>query len=201
MSIYPAKLAVVTPDFVIVDGDKRSGDPRQFVFLNAFSMFKVERRGRGFHFGEVRQVDETQTGGADLLMALAAELDEDTSLAGYRLDRVVTSLVQVPCDDPRDAECKPALLRLQAALSNDVQDAHWYNRDRHRSLEDIARDYDLPTEWHRKNRQTNLNMLERELSARAQATWLAIANELLTMNELRRATADYDQWRTANAIA
>ena len=35
----------------------------------------------------------------------------------------------------------------------------------------------------------------------AQSTWLAIANELLTMNELRRATTDYDQWRTANAIA
>lgn len=130
MSTYPAKLAVVMPDFVTIDGDERRGDPRRLVFLNGFSIFKVEQRGRGFHFGEIRQVDETHIGGASLLMALAAELDEDTSLAGYRLDRVVGSLVQVPCDDPRDAECKPALLRLQAALSNDVQDAHWYNRDR-----------------------------------------------------------------------
>lgn len=201
MSNYPAKMAVVICNFVVVAGDQQSGDPSRFVFLNAFSMLKIERIGRGFRFEEIRQLDETGTGGVDLLISLTAEIDDDTSLAGYRLDRMVGSLVRVPCGDARDASCKPGLLKLQAALAHDVQDAFWYDRDRHRSLEDLARDYDLPAQWHRATRQGNPNMLERELSAKAQSVWLSIAHELLPMDELRRATADYDQWRTANAIA
>lgn len=201
MSNYPAKMAVVICDFVVATGDQQSCDPSRFVFLNAFSMLKIERIGRGFRFEEIRQLDETGTGGVDLLISLTAEIDDDTSLAGYRLDRMVGSLVRVPCGDACDASCKPGLLKLQAALANDVQDAFWYDRDRHRSLENLASDYDLPAEWHRTTRQGNPNMLERELSAKAQSVWLSIAHELLPMDELRRATADYDQWRTANAIA
>lgn len=201
MSNYPAKMAVVIADFVKIDGDQQSGDPSRFVFLNAFSILTVERRGRGFHFDELRQIDESGNGGAELLLALADAVDDETSLAGYRIDELVGSLIRVPCGDLRDAQCKPALLKLKAALGNEVQDAFWYDRERHRSLEDLASDYDLPAEWHRQGRQVNLNMLERELSAKAQSVWLSIANELLTTDELRRANADYDQWRTSSAIA
>lgn len=197
---YPAKMAIVMPDFIIVDGDQQSGDPSCFVYLTAFCLLRVQRMGRGFTFEEIRGVDENGCSGVDLLNALASGLDDDSSIAGYRLDKIVASLVQVPRDDLNEANCKPALLRLKAALANDVHDADWYSRDRHRSLEDLARDYDLPAEWHRKSRQANPNMLERELSAKAQAVWLAIAHEWLTPDELRRAMADYDQWRTANAI-
>ncbi len=200
MSNYPAKLAVVSPDFVTVEADESPCGPRRLVFLNAYAIFKVERLGRGFRFGAAHQVDETGTRGVDLFMDLTGHLDADTSLAGHRLDQVIGSLVRVPCDDPRDAACKPALLRLQASLANDVQDAAWFDRDRHQSLEQVAGDYGLPAEWHRKNRQSNPNMLERELSAKAQSAWLLIAHELLPTSELRRATADYDQWRTANSI-
>lgn len=201
MSNYPAKTAVVICDFVVVDGNQQNGDPSPFCFLNAFSVLRVERIGRGFRFDEIRQFEEPGTGGGDLLMSLADQIDEDTSLAGYRLDQMIGALVRIPCGDPRDAECRPALLKLQAALAHEVQDAFWYDRNRHRSLEDLARDYDLPAEWHRKSQQANPNMLERELSAKAQTVWLSIAHELLPSIDLRRATADYDQWRTANAIA
>lgn len=201
MSNYPSKLAVVIPDFVIVEGDESRGDPRRFVILNAIAILRVERFGRGFKFEEAHQVDETGTRGADLLIELTAHLDADTSLAGYRLDQLIGSLVQVPCDDPRDAACKPALLRLKASLTNEVQDAYWFDRDRYRSMEDLAADYELPAEWHRATRQGNPNMLERELSAKAQSAWLCIAHELLTADELRRATTDYDHWRTASSIA
>ncbi len=169
-------------------------------YLNAFAILKVERMGRGFKFEEVRQLDQSGTASVDLLGELTSELDSDTTLAGHRLDRVIDAMVRVPCKDQREADCKPALLRLQAALGNEVQDASWYDRDRHRSLEDLAHDYDLPAEWHRKDRQANPNMMERELSAKAQTVWLAIAHEWLTTDELRRAIADYDQWRTAHAI-
>ncbi len=201
MSNYPAKMAVVIADFVSIDGDGQSGDPSRFVFLNAFSILKIERRGRGFHFDEIRRIDESGNAGAELLLALADEIDHETSLAGYRIDELVGSLVRVPCGDLRDAECKPALLKLKAMLGNEVQDAFWYDQERHRSLEDLASDYDLPAEWHRHGRQVSPHMLERELSAKAQSVWLSIANELLTTDELRRANADYDQWRTSSAIA
>lgn len=201
MSNYPAKLAVFVPDVIVVDGDQQSSNPSALVFLNAFAILKVERMGRGFMFEEMRQVDSVGTQSAHLLQAMTAHLDPDTSLAGYRLDRVVDALVRVPCGASDEASCKPALLRLQAALVNDVQDPAWYDRDRHRSLEVLAGEYDLPAEWHRHPGERNLNMLERELSARAQTVWLSIAHEWLTTTELRRAIADYDQWRTANSIA
>ena len=200
MSNYPAKMAVISADFVIVEGNQQSERPHTFAYLNAFAILKVERLGRGFQFEEIRLVDETGTGSVRMLNALAAELDADTSLAGYRLDRLIDAIVRVPCGDVQEAECKPALLRLQASLGNEVHDANWYCHDRHRSLADLARDYDLPAEWDRPSREANANVLERKLSAKGQTVWLAIAHEWLTTDELRRATADYDQWRTANAI-
>lgn len=200
MSNYPAKMAVIVPDFVIVDGDQRYGNSQQLVFLNAFAVLKVERMGRGFKFEEDRQIDETGTRSARLLHTLASHLDPDTTVAGYRLDRVVDALIRVPLGEHNEASSKPALLRLQAALANEVQDAHWLDRDRHRSLEVLAGEYALPAEWHRPHRQISPNKLEQELSARAQTVWLAIAQECLEATELRRALADHDQWRTASAI-
>ena len=109
--------------------------------------------------------------------------------------------MRVPRDDPHDAKAKPSLQRLRTALANDVHDVAWHNRDSHRSLEQLAADFDLPAEWHRPTRQVNRCMLERELSARAQSVWLSVAHECLNPDELRRAMADYDHWRTASSIA
>lgn len=198
---YPAKVAVVVPNFVIVDGDNQHSVAERFVYLNAFSVLRVERAGRGFHFDEARQVDESGSAGVDLLHALSAQLDGDTSLAGLRLDRMIGSLVRVPRGGARDEACKPALERLRAALRNDVHDADVYGPHGLRQLEDLSRQYDLPAEWHQPGRQANPNMLERQLSARAQTIWLVIARALLDLAEQRRAHADYDQWRTAHAIA
>ncbi len=90
--------------------------------------------------------------------------------------------------------------RLQAALRNEVQDVDWLTGDGLRELDDLSRQYDLPAEWYQPGRQAKPNMLERQLSARAQTIWLVIARELLDLAERRRAYADYDQWRTAHAI-
>jgi len=201
MSNYPAKMAVLAPAFVIAEGDASSSNPQSYVFLNGFAVLKVERQGRGFRFDEARQIDETGSSSVELMKRLTKQLDADASVAGHRLDQVVAALVRVPHGDPQAASAKPSLQRLQAALANEVQDAAWYDRDRQRSLEQLASDYDLPAEWHRPTRQLNPCMLERELSARAQSAWLAIAHECLSPDELRRALADYDQWRTAASIA
>lgn len=200
MSNYPANLAVVVPDFLMAEEGANGSDQSHYVFLNALAVLKVERHGRGFCFREDRQVDEIGTAGVALLNKALSQLDPDASLAGYRLDRTVAALVRVPREDLHEAAAKPALLRLQAALANNVQDAAWYDRDPQRSVEQLARDYDLPAEWHRSTRQLNPCMLERELAAKAQSVWLAIAHACLSSDELRRALADYDQWRTANSI-
>ena len=202
MSNYPTKIAVLAPNFVIAEGDTNSSNPHSYVFLNAYSVLKVERQGRGFSFDEVRRVDDVHpgTGSIALLTDLTSHLDHDDSLAGYRLDRTIASLIRIPYGDPLGATAKASLQRLQAALANDVQDAFWYDHDRHRTLEQLASDFDLPAEWHRTGRQMNPHILEQELSAKVQSVWLSIAHEWLSAMDLRRAMADYDHWRTLSSI-
>ena len=202
MSNYPAKMAVLAPNFVTAEGDANSSNPQNYVFFTAYSVLKVERQGRGFNFGEVRRVDDVHpgTGSIALLTELTNHLDHDDSLAGYRLDRTIAALIRIPYGDPLGATAKAPLQRLKAALANDVQDAFWYDHDRHRTLEQLANDFDLPAEWHRPTRQMNPRILEQELSAKAQSVWLSIAHEWLSPEDLRRAMADYDHWRTLNSI-
>ena len=90
--------------------------------------------------------------------------------------------------------------RLKAALANDVQDAAWYDHDRHRTLEQLASDFNLPAEWHRTGRQMNPHILEQELSAKVQSVWLSFAYEWLSRDDLLRAVADYNHWRTLSSI-
>lgn len=201
MSHYSAKMAVLAPDFVIAEGDASSSNAQSYVFLRGFAVLKIERQGRGFRFDEVRQIDESGSASIELMKTLTRHLDADASLAGYRLDQIVAALVRLPHGDPQGAAAKPSLQRLQAALANEFQDAAWCDHDRQRSLEQLASDFDLPAEWHRPTRELNPCMLERELSAKAQSIWLAIAHGCLSPDELRRALADYDHWRTANSIA
>jgi hypothetical protein len=135
-----------------------------------------------------------------VLDALTSHLDPDDSLAGYRLDRIIASLIRVPDGEPREESALPSLQRLQAALANDVRDAEWYDRVGSHSLEQLASDYALPADWHGPNRQLNPCVLERALSAKAQSVWLLIAHEWLSAEDLRRAMADYDHWRTLSSI-
>ena len=72
MSNYPAKMAVLASNFVVTDGDPNSTNPTSYVFLDAFSILKVERQGRGFHFDEIRQVDETGLASIAVLEALTS---------------------------------------------------------------------------------------------------------------------------------
>ena len=202
MSNYPAKMAVLAPNFVTAEGDPNSSNPQNYVFFTAYSVLKVERQGRGFTFDEFRRVDDIHpgTGSIALLTDLISHLDHDDSLAGYRLDRTIAALIRIPYGDPLGATAKAPLQRLKAALANDVQDAFWYDHDRHRTLEQLASDFDLPAEWHRPTRQMNPRILEQELSAKTQSVWLSIAHEWLSPEDLRRAMADYDHWRTLNSI-
>ena len=201
MSLYPSKLAVILPQFVIADDPIGEGRLGRFVFLNAYSLFKVERRGTRFCFEEHRRIDETATHSIDLLASLCNEIDEDCSIVGLRLDRLIGSLIRTPRGETREEEAKEPLKKLGLALANEIVDAAWCaDRPSDRTLEGMAERYDLPCEWGKPGREGNPAMLERQLSARAQGVWLAVAVELLPAADLRRALADYDAWRTAHAI-
>lgn len=190
------------PSFVKADDPNGEGPSGRLVFLNGYALLKVERRGSRFCFEEYRRIDETATDGIDLMISLCNELDEDCSIVGLRLDRLIGSLIRVPRGETREEEAKQPLIKLGQALANEIVDAHWF-ADRHydRTLEGMAERHDLPCEWGKPNREANPAMLERQLSARAQGIWLAIAVELLPAADLRRALADYDAWRTGHAIA
>ena len=202
MSEYPAKMAIIAPNFVIADANACATHVPYFVYIDAFAVLKVERQGRGFRFSEARHVSDLQSGtdSVGVLDALTSHLDPDDSLAGYRLDRIIAGLIRVPDGEPRDKDALPSLQRLQAALANDVKDAEWYDHVGAHSLEQLASDYALPADWHRPDRQLNPCVLERELSAKVQSVWLLIAHEWLCAEDLRRAIADYDQWRTNRSI-
>jgi len=202
MSEYPAKMAIIVPNFVIANANACATHMPYFVYIDAFAVLKVERQGRGFRFSEARHVSDLQsaTDSVGVLDALTSHLDPDDSLIGYRLDRIIAALIRVPDGEPRDKDALPSLQRLQAALANDVKDAEWYDHVGSHSLEQLASDYALPANWHGPNRQLNPCVLERELSAKAQCVWLLIAHEWLSAEDLRRAMADYDHWRTLRSI-
>jgi len=202
MSEYPAKMAIIVPNFLIADANACATHKPYFVYIDAFAVLKVERQGRGFRFNEVRHVSDFQsaTDSVGVLDALTSHLDPDDSLIGYRLDRIIAALIRVPDGEPRDKDALPSLQRLKAALANDVKDAEWYDHVGSHSLEQLASDYALPADWHGPNRQLNPCVLERELSAKAQSVWLLIAHEWLSAEDLRRAMADYDHWRTLRSI-
>ena len=202
MSTYPAKMAIIVPNYVTADDDTGTSNVHNCVFLNAFAVLKIERRGRGFHFNEIRQINEllAVTDSLAVLDDLTSYIEPDDCVAGYRLDRTIAALIRVPFCEPRGATAKASLQRIHAALANDVMDVAWYDHDRKWTLQRLASDYALPADWECPDRQMNPAMLERELSAKAQSIWLSIAHEWLSIQDLRRALADYDVWRTQSSI-
>lgn len=202
MSEYPAKMAIIAPNFVVAVANTNAPDTPYLVYIDAFAVLKVERQGRGFRFSEARHVSDFQAGtdSVGVLEDITSHFDPDDSLVGYRIDLIIAGLIRVPDGEPRDKDALPSLQRLQAALANDVKDAEWYDRVGAHSLQQLASDYSLPANWHGPDRQLNPCVLERELSAKAQSIWLLIAHEWLSAEDLRRAMADYDHWRTLSSI-
>jgi hypothetical protein len=195
-------MAIIVPNYVTADDDTGMSNVQYCVFLDAFAVLKVERRGRGFHFHEVRHITEldTETNSLAVLDKLTSHIEHDDSLAGYRLDRTIAALIRVPFGEQRGATAKASLQRLHTALANDVMDVAWYDHERKWTLQRLASDYALPAEWDCPDRQISPAMLERQLSAKAQSIWLSIAHEWLSLEDLRRALADYDVWRTHSSI-
>jgi hypothetical protein len=189
-------MTVILPDFrVLVDNNTRAFSNR-LVMMPAYAVLHACRREDGrIAFRERIEVDPTGDRTITLLASLGNELESDATIAGWRLDRQVASLVRLPRDSDREDEGKAPLMRLGLALGNQPIDVAWFDHDGGlRTLVDVAARYGLPAEW-RDQQSGNPTIVRQRLSARARSIWAAAADKLLEKGEARRkAFASFDQF-------
>lgn len=196
---YPHKLSILVPAFALVNDamDTRNFSQR-LVFMRAFAVLHAVRASDGrIAFGERVELDPAGDQSIDLLMKLGDELGADATLAGWRLDHIIGSLIRLPRDSEREAEGKMPLMRLKLALGSEPVDAAWF--DDHGgmpTLRQVAARHALEADWD-EGLTANPALLRRRLSARARTIWAAIGERLLTAgDERRKAFASFDHFQS-----
>lgn len=195
---YPDKLTVVYSDFrVAIDNNPRAFSNR-LVFLPAYAVLHATRHDDGrVAFRERIEVDPTGDRTITLLVNLGDELEDDTTLAGWRIDQQVANLVRLPRDSDREVEGKAPLIRLSLALGRQPIEVAWFDHDGGLcTLVDTAARFGFPAEW-RDQQSGNPTIVRQRLSARTRTIWAAIADKLLEKGEARRkAFASFDQFNS-----
>lgn len=196
---YPGKLSIIVPAFAVVNDamDTRNFSQR-LVFMRAFAVLHAVRASDGrIAFRERIELDSAGDRSIDLFIRLGDELDADASLAGWRLDQMIGSLIRLPRDSEREAEGKTPLMQLKLALGSEPVDVAWF--DDHGgmpTLRQVAARHALEGDWDEGN-SVNPALLRRRLSARARTIWAAIAERLLTVgDERRKAFASFDHFQS-----
>lgn len=201
MSNYPAKLAVLAPTFITAHDENAATPERKHTYLIAYSLLSVTRTDDGFQFAEEHPITEKLGESLDLLIRLGKALDVEASLAGKRLDQIVSLLIRTPVGEVREADGIAPLNRLREMLRNPVIDAERYaDRAPARTAEGLAKQFGLDA-LNVDTGERNPAIVARMLSARTQSIWLAIAHEFLPADELSQAIADYNSWRAVYPIA
>jgi len=198
--IYPKNLTIIVPAFAVVNdpGDKRNFSQR-LVFISAFAILHASRGTDGrISFRERVECDPSGNRTIDLLKQLGEELEPDTTLAGWRLDYIVGSLIRLPRDSEREDEGKTPLLQLQIALAQEPLDVAWFDSGGGLlTLRQVAARHGLRAEWD-KAASSNPILTGDRLSARARTIWAAIAEKMLEQGDARRkAFASFDQFNCA----
>ncbi len=182
---------------MIVDNNKRAFSDR-LVYLSAFGLLYAAQHDDGsIVFRERIERDPTGDQTMDLLTHLGEELEPNTALAGWRLDKLIASLIRLPRDSDREAEGKSPLIQLRLALGNHPIDIGWYDRDGGLStLMQAALRHSLPAQWCGPQ-SSNPYLTPQRLSARVRSIWAAIADKLLEQGKQRRqAFASFDQFNS-----
>ena len=197
--IYPKNLTIIAPAFAVVTdpGDKRNFSQR-LVFMSAFAILHAKQGTDGrITFRERVEFDRSGKRTIDLLKQLGDELEPDTTLAGWRLDLMVGSLIRLPRDSEREAEGKAPLVQLQFALCAEPVDVGWFdNSGGLPTLRQAAARHALEADWDN-SACSNPTLTRRRLSARARTIWAAIADLQLEQGDARRkAFASFDQFNS-----
>ncbi|MCY7281509.1 MAG: hypothetical protein LH610_11575 [Sphingomonas bacterium] len=197
--IYPKNLTIIVPAFAVVTdpGDNRNFSQR-LVFMSAFAILHANQGPDGrITFRERIEFDRTGDQSIDLFKQLGDELEPDTTLAGWRLDFIVGSLIRLPRDSEREAQGKTPLMKLQFALGAEPVDVGWFdNSGGLPTLRQAAARHALAAEWD-KTACSNPTLTRQRLSARARTIWAAIADKSLETGDARRkAFASFDQFNS-----
>ena len=185
---YPDKLTVIVPAFsIITDTKDQRGFSQRLVFMTAFAVLHAERNSDGgISFSERLELDPVGDGSLDLLTKLGDELSSEASLAGWRLDQSVGSLVRLPRDSDREAEGKIPLIRLSSILANDPIEVGWFdNQGGLPTLRQVAARYSLPAAWDEPV-SFNAALIRQRLTARARTIWAAVAEDRMPLGDDRR---------------
>lgn len=195
---YPAKLTILVPQFrLVVDDNKRAYSDR-LMFLSAFALLHAIKSDDGdITFRERVEIDPTGDGSIDLLTHIGSELNSDTALGGWRLDRQIACFIRLPRDSDRENEGRSPLMQFGQALACQPIDVAWFDRDGGlRTLMAAAARHGLAAQW-RQPPTGNAAIVRHRQSARARSVWAAIADELLEQGEDRRkAFASFDRFNS-----
>ena len=199
---YPDKLTIIVPQFtMVIDQNKRAYSNR-LVFLPAFAVLHAEQQNNDdMVFRERVELDPAGDQSIELLAKLGDELEPDTTLCGWRLDRQIASLVRVPRDSDRDEDGSAPLLRLSSALANPPIDVGWFGRASGLStLINAAARHGLPAQW-QDQRSAKVTIDGPLLAARSRSVWAAIADRLFEKGEARRkAFASFDRFISRGGV-
>ncbi len=176
---------------------------RRAVFLRAFAALVVLQSADGrFAFTEFYRHDQLGNASVELLIEMCRLLEEyDMALGAFRLRDLAASLVQVPIGCELEIPGKVALMNLRDAFMRHPIDAALLDEEGGiPSLMRAALANDLMAEWNKPGADYNPARLRLQLTARAQALWLAVAKDRLSAADMRQATQDYLTWKEDQLI-
>jgi len=201
---YPDKLLVVSPHIRTVPMPFGPGSHnRRTILLEAFAALLVTRDEHGrFGIQEMYQHDETGARSVDLLIDLCGLMEDDrTALGAFRIGDLAASLVQVPLGSSDQVRGKVALLYLRDAVMRQPIDAALLDdQGGMPTLKRAALACDLMAEWDEPGAGYNPERLRRQLTARAQAIWVAIAKARLPAGDAWQAMFDFAAWKEVQLI-
>ena len=197
--IYPKNLTIIAPAFaVVMDPADKQNFSQRLVFMSAFAVLHAQQGTDGrIAFRERVEFDRSGERSIDLLKEFGDELHPDATLAGWRLDYIMGSLVRLPRDSEREAEGKTPLMQLQFALCAEPVDVGWFDDSGGLpTLRQAAARHALEADWDN-SACSNPTLTRRRLSARARTIWAAIADLQLEQGDARRkAFASFDQFNS-----
>lgn len=198
---YPDDLLVISPHIrTMMESFGPKSFTRKVFYLEGFAALQVKRATNGrFHFRERYEHDQVGDRSVELLICLCGLMAEgQPALAALRLGELASALVQVPLGSVEQVEGKVSLLHMRDAMLRQPIDAALLDAEGGiPTLKRAAFACDLLAEWDEPGAGYNPERLRRQLTARTQSMWVAIAKRRLPAAGVWQAMADFAGWKEA----